>query len=160
MVNCRSRFCVYDFLTCFLNLKVFMCVFLYKCNYNFQANNKNHLTLENNSFQTDRFSVGSNNVQLASTRGTRYQTVLLQPPHSGDQAVYLQRESLRFTDTLRPGFSPAYSEVDVVGVVVLIQGAGNSPGKRYDAKSDHRNSPKGPLPPAWILKLHKNVMIC
>ncbi|XP_071786452.1 uncharacterized protein [Asterias amurensis] len=83
----------------------------------------------NVSTSSGRFSVGSNNVQLASTRGTRYQAIALATSHPVDEAPYLQRESLRLPDTLRPGFNPAYGEVDVVGVVVLIQGAGNSTGK-------------------------------
>ncbi|XP_022108056.1 uncharacterized protein LOC110988636 [Acanthaster planci] len=92
------------------------------------------LKIFNVSTSSGRFRVGSSAVQLASTRATRYQVMPYPDPQStlsSGCSVYQPREVLKFAHALKPRFLPAYSEVDVVGVVVTVQGAATSPGKSY-----------------------------
>ncbi|XP_038055770.1 uncharacterized protein LOC119727780 isoform X2 [Patiria miniata] len=86
------------------------------------------LKIFNLSTSAGRFCVGSSTIQLASTRATRYQIMPFPNPSATGRSFYQPRDVLRFTEAHQAGFQPAYGEVDVVGVVVTIQGAATSPG--------------------------------
>ncbi|XP_019647132.1 PREDICTED: uncharacterized protein LOC109487565 [Branchiostoma belcheri] len=72
-------------------------------------------------------SAARNQVQLASTRTTRYQDLPVKPDTL--EEVYTPRKLATFEELCASDFSPTCGEVDVVGVVVYITGqSGNSSG--------------------------------
>ncbi|KAI8495312.1 Breast cancer 2, early onset [Branchiostoma belcheri] len=72
-------------------------------------------------------SAARNQVQLASTRTTRYQDLPVKPDTL--EEVYTPRKLATFDELCASDFSPTCGEVDVVGVVVYITGqSGTSSG--------------------------------
>ncbi|XP_078603225.1 uncharacterized protein LOC144877195 [Branchiostoma floridae x Branchiostoma japonicum] len=74
-------------------------------------------------------SAARNQVQLASTRTTRYQDLPVKPDTMAE--AYAPRKLATFDELCASDFSPACGEVDIVGVVVYITGQsanGNSSG--------------------------------